>query len=197
MRTRGSEVASCFAAAGEEEAMCNPSARSSHHASEGHARLGRPTNRHAPGRGDRIHGRVRYAEAVESGRCATGARARNSARSPDADGRGSDIPAAGIARAVPGRAVKQTRPPDQIVVACRSDDLDSQRAVASLAREMALEVAVSEPAGLCAQMNLGVARATGDVVALTDDDSAPAPSGRSGFSGCMTHRTSARSVVGT
>jgi len=69
----------------------------------------------------------------------------------------------------------QTRPPDQIVVACRSDDQESQRAAASLARDLALEVAVCAPSGLCAQMNLGVAQATGDVVALTDDDSAPRP----------------------
>ena len=69
----------------------------------------------------------------------------------------------------------QTRPPDQIVVACRSDDPESQHAAAGLAHDLALEVAVSAPTGLCAQMNLGVAHATGDVVALTDDDSAPRP----------------------
>jgi glycosyltransferase involved in cell wall biosynthesis len=57
----------------------------------------------------------------------------------------------------------------------RADDAPSRRAAAGLSREFAAEVVVCAKEGLCAQMNLGVAHATGDVVALTDDDSAPRP----------------------
>jgi hypothetical protein len=67
----------------------------------------------------------------------------------------------------------QTQPPDQIVVACRTDDQRSQEVAASHAGEMSIEVVKCPHPRLVQQMNLGVAAATGDVVALTDDDSAP------------------------
>jgi GT2 family glycosyltransferase len=67
----------------------------------------------------------------------------------------------------------QTRPPDQIIVVVRADDAVSREAVAGLARELPVELVTSDRPLLCAQMDAGVAAAFGDVVALTDDDSAP------------------------
>lgn len=69
--------------------------------------------------------------------------------------------------------VAQTRALDQIVVVCRADDQASRDATASLAREMPIQLMTCDQPRLCAQMDLGVAAAIGDVVALTDDDSAP------------------------
>jgi len=67
----------------------------------------------------------------------------------------------------------QTRPPDEVIVACRADDEASLDATSRLASEMPIRVVVCDQPRLCAQMDLGVASATGDVVALTDDDAAP------------------------
>ena len=67
----------------------------------------------------------------------------------------------------------QTRPPDQIVVVCRADDSSGRDAASSLAREMPIHLMTCDQPRLCAQMDLGVAVAVGDVVALTDDDSEP------------------------
>ena len=69
----------------------------------------------------------------------------------------------------------QTRPPDQIIVVCRTDDEASRDATARLAFELPVQTVTCDQPRLCAQMDLGVASATGDVVALTDDDSAPTP----------------------
>jgi GT2 family glycosyltransferase len=67
----------------------------------------------------------------------------------------------------------QTRAPEQIVVACSADDQASQQLTRSLAREIPVELVISEHPNVCAQMNRGVTAATGDVVALTDDDAMP------------------------
>lgn len=69
----------------------------------------------------------------------------------------------------------QTRTPDQIIVVCRADDRASVDAAARMTREMPIHVITCELPRLCAQMDLGVAYAIGDVVALTDDDAAPTP----------------------
>lgn len=67
----------------------------------------------------------------------------------------------------------QTRMPDQIIVVTRADDEASRDATDRLARQIPLESLTCDEARLCAQMDLGVSAAVGDVVALTDDDSAP------------------------
>ena len=67
----------------------------------------------------------------------------------------------------------QTRPPDQIVIVCRVDDDGSRDAALSVANEMPIRLVTCDQPSLCAQMDQGVAAAIGDVVALTDDDSAP------------------------
>lgn len=66
----------------------------------------------------------------------------------------------------------QTRPPEEIVVVRRSDD-EAARLVLSRHGNLRLNsVSVSE-GGVLAAMRAGVQRATGDVVALTDDDAVP------------------------
>jgi cellulose synthase/poly-beta-1,6-N-acetylglucosamine synthase-like glycosyltransferase len=67
----------------------------------------------------------------------------------------------------------QTRAPEQIVVACSIDDQASQQLTRSLAREIPVELVISEHPNVSAQMNRGVTAATGDIVALTDDDAMP------------------------
>ena len=67
----------------------------------------------------------------------------------------------------------QSRPPEQIVVVCRGDDRPSREMTLSLAQELPIEQVISEEPMLCAQMDLGVAASTGDVVALTNDDAIP------------------------
>jgi glycosyltransferase involved in cell wall biosynthesis len=69
----------------------------------------------------------------------------------------------------------QTRAVEQIIVVCRADDHAGHDAAASLAHELPLALLTCDEPRLCAQMDLGVAAAIGDVVALTDDDSAPTP----------------------
>jgi glycosyltransferase involved in cell wall biosynthesis len=68
---------------------------------------------------------------------------------------------------------EQTRAPDQIIVVRRRDDEETDEAVARIAGEVPIDLVACEKPGLCAQMDLGVAQASGDVVALTDDDAAP------------------------
>jgi GT2 family glycosyltransferase len=70
----------------------------------------------------------------------------------------------------------QTRPPDQVVVVVRDSD-DETRAFLSTGNLPPLPL-VSIPThkpGLIAAMNAGLARAQGDIVAVTDDDAAPRP----------------------
>lgn len=81
---------------------------------------------------------------------------------------------AALARCL-GALARQTRPPDQIVVVCRADDAVGVDAASRLARDAPIDLLMCDRPRLCAQMDLGVARATGDIVALTDDDSEPTP----------------------
>jgi len=69
--------------------------------------------------------------------------------------------------------VAQTRMPDQIIVVSRVDDDASREAMHRLARQMPIDSMTCNEARLCAQMDVGVSAAMSDVVALTDDDSAP------------------------
>lgn len=72
----------------------------------------------------------------------------------------------------------QTRCPDELLVVMRDGDAESDRALAQsrLAhpRLPLRVVAVREP-GQVAALDAGVSAATGDVVAITDDDAAPRP----------------------
>jgi hypothetical protein len=67
----------------------------------------------------------------------------------------------------------QSRRPEQIVVVCRADDRASRELTLSLARELPIEPVICDQPLLCVQMDLGVAAATGDIVALTNDDAVP------------------------
>jgi len=68
--------------------------------------------------------------------------------------------------------ISQTRPPDEIVVIARVDDLETRKVVQSLQR-LPIRVADVHRQGLVAALNAGVETAKGDVVAFTDDDAEP------------------------
>ena len=69
---------------------------------------------------------------------------------------------------------KQQRPAEQILVTVRDTDAETRAYLAARsADELAIEVVdVTEP-GVIAAMNAALCVATGDVIALTDDDAAP------------------------
>ncbi|HYI22217.1 MAG TPA: glycosyltransferase [Candidatus Limnocylindrales bacterium] len=72
---------------------------------------------------------------------------------------------------------RQTRPPDQLVVVRRADDIGTRLALGDLAGliDRPIDVvAVTEP-GVVHALSSGMAVAFGDVVALTDDDAEPRP----------------------
>ena len=77
----------------------------------------------------------------------------------------------GLVRCLEGLA-RQTRPPDEIVVVIRRDDETTEGAVADVAAAT-LQSVPSERPGQVAALNAGVARAGGDIVAITDDDAVP------------------------
>ena len=67
----------------------------------------------------------------------------------------------------------QDRRPDEIIVVVRDTDTETHRYLTSLALGDWLRIAVVSEAGVIAAMNQGLSAATGDIVALTDDDAAP------------------------
>lgn len=71
----------------------------------------------------------------------------------------------------------QTRAPDEVVVGVRTGD-DATEAVAEAARTAGLPVRVAKTAaaGVVASMQTALDAATGDIIALTDDDARPFPS---------------------
>lgn len=72
----------------------------------------------------------------------------------------------------------QTRRPDELLVVVRDDDAESDRALARsrLAHpRLPLRVVTVREPGQVAALDAGVSAATGDVVAITDDDAAPRP----------------------
>ncbi len=69
---------------------------------------------------------------------------------------------------------RQVRPPDQIVVVSRSDDMPTRRALAGQKDRRVIEVLVSR-AGVLAAMEAGTLKATGSIVAFTDDDAVARP----------------------
>lgn len=69
----------------------------------------------------------------------------------------------------------QQRAPDQIVVVARADDAVTHACLAEhvTPRVLNVQVATVEEPGQVAALNRGLEAATGDVVAITDDDAAP------------------------
>ncbi|WP_027818556.1 glycosyltransferase family 2 protein [Paraburkholderia bannensis] len=69
----------------------------------------------------------------------------------------------------------QQRAPDQIVVVARADDAVTHACLAEhvTPRVLNVDVAIVEEPGQVAALNRGLEAATGDVVAITDDDAAP------------------------
>ncbi|WP_322041895.1 glycosyltransferase family 2 protein [Paraburkholderia sp. J67] len=73
--------------------------------------------------------------------------------------------------------LRQQRAPDQIVVVARADDAATHACLADhvTPRVLNVEVATVEEPGQVAALNRGLEAATGDVIAITDDDAAPRP----------------------
>lgn len=69
----------------------------------------------------------------------------------------------------------QQRAPDQIVIVARADDAATHACLAEhvTPRVLNVEVATVEEPGQVAALNRGLDAATGDVIAITDDDAAP------------------------
>ncbi|MHB1068322.1 MAG: glycosyltransferase family 2 protein, partial [Gemmatimonadaceae bacterium] len=88
----------------------------------------------------------------------------------------------------------QTRAPDEVVVGVRVGD-DATIAVAEEARAAGLPVRVAQTsaAGVVASMRAALDAATGDIVALTDDDARPFPTW---IEGLLAHFRSAPDVGG-
>lgn len=73
--------------------------------------------------------------------------------------------------------VTQTRAPDEIVVGARADDADTLAQVEAARRVgYPVRVATTAAKGVVAAMQAALDTATGDIVALTDDDTRPFPS---------------------
>jgi GT2 family glycosyltransferase len=68
----------------------------------------------------------------------------------------------------------QVRSPIELVVVVRGDDVESCEVLAEAAPTEVRTVIVEKP-GVLAAMNAGLAAATGDIIALTDDDASPWP----------------------
>ncbi|MDH7516347.1 MAG: glycosyltransferase family 2 protein [Bacteroidota bacterium] len=69
---------------------------------------------------------------------------------------------------------RQTRPPDEIVVADASSDDETERTARSLMSESGVRLILLRlTAGLCAQRNAGIDAARGDILTFFDDDVIP------------------------
>jgi GT2 family glycosyltransferase len=77
----------------------------------------------------------------------------------------------GLVRCLAGLA-RQTRPPDEILVVVRRDDETTAEALADVTTAD-LQSVLSERPGQVAALNAGIARAGGDIIAITDDDAVP------------------------
>jgi glycosyltransferase involved in cell wall biosynthesis len=70
----------------------------------------------------------------------------------------------------------QTRPADEILVIVRDSDAETRLFIADFDAEgLPLKIVTVTVPGVVAAMNNGLAEATGDIIALTDDDTAPYP----------------------
>jgi GT2 family glycosyltransferase len=72
---------------------------------------------------------------------------------------------------------RQTRPAEQVVITVRDQDRETLDVVPDLERLLgpALEVIITPEVNLRDSMNIGLARTTGSLVAMTDDDAEPHP----------------------
>ncbi len=71
---------------------------------------------------------------------------------------------------------RQTRPVDQLVVTIRNDDTETWKALPTLAPfNLPLQTVEVSASGVIAAMNAGLVAVKGDILAITDDDSAPHP----------------------
>jgi cellulose synthase/poly-beta-1,6-N-acetylglucosamine synthase-like glycosyltransferase len=71
---------------------------------------------------------------------------------------------------------QQSKPPAEIVVAVRDIDTKTLDRLATYAKgDLPLEIALVAEASTVASMSAALARTTGDIVAITDDDAAPRP----------------------
>lgn len=72
---------------------------------------------------------------------------------------------------------RQSRAPDEVVVVARPDDVATHACLRepAVAGTLPLSVALVETPGQVAALNRGLDAASGDVVAITDDDAAPHP----------------------
>lgn len=69
----------------------------------------------------------------------------------------------------------QTRVPDEVVLGVRADDEATLRAVPSLAAGLTVRIATTMVPGVVAAMQAALDAASGDIIALTDDDVRPRP----------------------
>jgi GT2 family glycosyltransferase len=67
----------------------------------------------------------------------------------------------------------QTRPPDELVLSVRVDDEETRSMLAAADPPFPLVVATPQRTGVIAALNAGFDSARGDLVAVTDDDTAP------------------------
>jgi len=84
---------------------------------------------------------------------------------------------ADLARCIEGLEA-QSRPPDEVLVVVRHDDGETWSALRDFAsdeRQVALSPVGVDAAGVAASVNAGLDAATGEIVAVTDDDSVPRP----------------------
>ena len=72
-----------------------------------------------------------------------------------------------------GALERQTRPPDQVLVVTRESDAETIAFLEHLLSPLPLEIARVDEPGQVAALNAGLDMASGDVVAITDDDAAP------------------------
>jgi GT2 family glycosyltransferase len=67
----------------------------------------------------------------------------------------------------------QSRPPDAVIVVCRENDFETRDALSGGEIGIPISLVHVRATGVVAALNAGLARISGDVVAITDDDAAP------------------------
>lgn len=68
---------------------------------------------------------------------------------------------------------QQSRPPEEVIVGVRADDDATQRALTATPAGLTVRVATTSTPGVVAAMQAALDIATGDIIALTDDDVRP------------------------
>ncbi len=88
----------------------------------------------------------------------------------------------------------QTQVPNEVIVGVRADDAETMGVVeAAYAAGLPVRIATTSTPGVVASMQAALDAATGDVIALTDDDARPFPTW---IAGLLAHFTSATDVGG-